>query len=282
MMQCTVDNDLCFLHAPIPGSRPANGDEVSPQRLTAILAKHVDDLKIAGDRAAIVEIRKKIESVFGQLKIEWHTFTNCGMRHIQDAATKEIQLDQIQYIAGIKLVPTTEFKALQDNDHCTERVHALYWSILGAIAFALLTRPDLDVCVGALQRYSQSPKLIHLKRLNAVVKWAQRNSQKLVYWQLDSQVRPAGTTIPTHLRMYSDAAFKKEDDSDTVCVAHFTCVSQEMGNHILSAAAPATSCTMCQDSRGGSRGVRSPQNSWQRVIHKTWASCLRRCSMTCQ
>ena len=84
-------------------------------------------------------------------------------------------------------------------------MHQLYWSVLGAIAWCLLTRPDIAVFVGALQRYSHAPKVIHAKRLNAVVRWAQRNPKKLFYGRLGSS--------ETHLRMYSDAAFKKEEET---------------------------------------------------------------------
>ena len=95
---------------------------------------------------------------------------------------------------------------------CCAELHALYWSVLGAIAFAILTRPDIAVFVTALQRHQQAPKVIHVKRLNAVVRWAQRNPKAIEFKPLDDLKRPAGTVVPSHLRMYGDAAFKKEED----------------------------------------------------------------------
>ena len=62
-------------------------------RLTAGISKHVDDLKLAGMRQIIQESMVQIQRVFGELKIEWHTFTNCGVSHIQDKQTKDITLD---------------------------------------------------------------------------------------------------------------------------------------------------------------------------------------------
>ena len=70
--------------------------------LVAMMTKHVDDLKMAGLRATILWIIEQLEKVFGKLKVEWHTFTNCGVRHIQDLATKSITLDQEEYIAALK------------------------------------------------------------------------------------------------------------------------------------------------------------------------------------
>ena len=72
MKQCTVDQELCYLH-----------DDVN-QTLLALMAKHVDDLKIAGDKKTVIWILQQIEKVFGKLKIEWNNFTNCGIKHQQN------------------------------------------------------------------------------------------------------------------------------------------------------------------------------------------------------
>ena len=110
-------------------------------------------------------------------------------------------------------------------------MHDQYWSILGAVAYSTLTRPDIGVFVSALQRHNQKPKNIHAKRLNAVVRWAQRNPQKLHYKRLpmlspgsSGQLKPGDkfmphrghqrarkNEVPSHLRQYGDAAFKKEE-----------------------------------------------------------------------
>ena len=51
--------------------------------LVCLMAKHVDDLKLTGKQ--ITEwVLQQIQEVFGEWKIEWHSFTNCGLRHIQD------------------------------------------------------------------------------------------------------------------------------------------------------------------------------------------------------
>jgi hypothetical protein len=85
--------------------------------------------------------------------------------------------------------------------------------VLGAIAYAVLTRVDIAVFVSALQRWSHAPCIIHVKRLNAVVRWAQRNPKSIAYRQLESSNRPADSIVATHLRQISDAAFKKEEDN---------------------------------------------------------------------
>ena len=77
-------------------------------------------------------------------------------------------------------------------------------SLLGAVAYALMTRIDVAVFVCARQRVAHEPKIIHVKRLNAVLRWMQANPKRLTF-------KPA--TGPSHLRCVGDAAFKKEEEA---------------------------------------------------------------------
>jgi len=184
MTSCTTDGELCCLHETHEGKL----------RLKAIIAKHVDDLKVTGDKEMIIYILKQIEVVFGQLKIDWNNFTNCGVRHRQDTDTMEVLLDQEEYIKGIKVCVHGDISGKGADTLACPELHAQYWSVLGAIAYAVLTRPDVAVFVAALQRFSHAPKIIHCKRLNAVVRWAQRNPKSIAYRQLDPKtVRPVGS-----------------------------------------------------------------------------------------
>ena len=136
------------------------------------------------------------------------------MRHTQDPQTKEVKLDQDEYIKGIKVCESFEIIRSASEGKAGPELHAQYWSVLGAIAYAVLTRPDIAVFVSALQRWSHAPAIIHCKKLNAVVRWTQRNPKGICYKSLDGgSSRPTGSIVPTHLREISDAAFKKEDIS---------------------------------------------------------------------
>ena len=70
MRQCSVDNELCFLHAKDAGdvgerTQPAADGTGKPalRELLAMMAKHVDDLKITGSRKTILSILNAIEKV---------------------------------------------------------------------------------------------------------------------------------------------------------------------------------------------------------------------------
>ena len=51
--------------------------------LVCLMTKHVDDLKVAGRPDVVQQVLAEIQRVFGELKILWKDFTNCGVRHIQ-------------------------------------------------------------------------------------------------------------------------------------------------------------------------------------------------------
>ena len=72
--------------------------------MKAILAIHVDDLKFAGDKQTIINIVDQLEQVFGKLILQWHTFTNCGIRHVQDPQTMAVTLDQFAYVSALKQI----------------------------------------------------------------------------------------------------------------------------------------------------------------------------------
>ena len=78
----------------------------------------------------------------------------------------------------------------------------LFLSLLMALAFTLLTRVGLAVYVNALQRHAQDPQMIHIRRLNAIVRYAQRNPLKLVYFRM---------LCDRTLIVHSDAGFRKEE-----------------------------------------------------------------------
>eukprot|EP00969_Alexandrium_andersonii_P330030 14585421-Alexandrium_andersonii.AAC.1 len=80
------------------------------------MAKHVDDLKLAGPRTEETSCIQKLEAVFGKLKIEWNSFTNCGVRHVQDPKTKEVTLDQCEYAKALRTISHAELSSKKAED----------------------------------------------------------------------------------------------------------------------------------------------------------------------
>ena len=155
--------------------------------LMAILAIHVDDLKLIGEKSIIMEIVGHLQRTFGELIVQWHTFTNCGIRHIQDPETMEISLDQFEYIAALKQLPSSSAPAgAAGLDTVVELdVFELFRSSRGAVAYTLLTRADVSVYVVYLQRLSEkNTTWRHIKMLNTVIKRLQTHLVKLTYRKL--------------------------------------------------------------------------------------------------
>ena len=191
----TVDAELVVKHD--------NGN------LVAIMSKHVDDLKIAARKEVILWILGVLEKTFGKLTVSWNSFTNCGIRHIQCKTTKEIKMDQIEYLAALKPIKLENVRTLDSDAEVTESVLLLFMSLLGALAYGILTRLDVAVLVVALQRAAHKCKYIHVKRLNTLVRWVQQHPLTLTYQRLNTDGRAA----ETHLRCLSDAAFRNEGDT---------------------------------------------------------------------
>jgi hypothetical protein len=187
-------------------------DSRGNKKLVCIMTKHVDDLKIAGEPAVVMNVLKELEKVFGELKVTWNDFTNCGVHHQQDKITKEITLDQIHYVQNLRVIVHPQLSTGQPEDFAELSLQDLYMSLIGAVAYLAHTRIDILVFVSALQRHTSKPQLMHLKRLNKLLTWIQRNPKKLAYKKLSGGGLKAETTRITHLKQISDAAFKKETE----------------------------------------------------------------------
>ena len=102
-----------------------------------------------------------------------------------------------------------------NEEKCVEALHQLYMSLLGALAYATLTRVDVMVFIVALQRHGHSPEVQHARKLNKLMRWVQRHPKKLCYKRFPhaSGSPSAEAGVPkTHLKIISDAAFKKETE----------------------------------------------------------------------
>ena len=84
--------------------------------------------------------------------LQWNKFTNCGIRHIQDAATMEVTMDQIEYIAALKPIEHPSTKGASLDAVVPYDLFEQFRSSRGAVAYTLLTRADVSVYVVYLQR----------------------------------------------------------------------------------------------------------------------------------
>ena len=123
---------------------------------------------------------------------------------MQNPTTFTIELDQIEYIDALKLIDIAVYRGKDPETRLDEHSETLFRSLLGAVAFAVLTRVDIAVFVVALQRMAAKATVLHIKRLNVIVRYMKRTPKKLVYVRLNAEVCLLGQ---------GDSAFKKEEET---------------------------------------------------------------------
>jgi len=116
----------------------------------------------------------------------------------------------MEYASSLRIIAHLDLMSKKAVDAVCAELHSLYRSLLGAVAFLLLTRADVAVYVSALQRWGHAPKVIHVKILNVLTKWIQANPKCLVYRTFSAR---GNRQVETgfHQRVLSDSAFKKEE-----------------------------------------------------------------------
>ena len=98
------------------------------------MTKHAYDLKWVGIRKAVISVLQQIEKVFGELKIEWHEFTNCGLRHRLRKVMKYISLDQHTYAPSLRIMAHPDLSGKKAEYAVSPALHSLYCAVLGAVS----------------------------------------------------------------------------------------------------------------------------------------------------
>ena len=176
-----IDPELCFKHLRrSSGSRQAEAGK-EEWVLVCIMTKHVNDLNIAGRPEVVRQVLSELQKEFGELKVSWHNFVNCGAQHTQCPRTKSITLDQIVYAQNLRAIAHPQLTSGKAEDKAVPELHQLYMSLLGAVAYLSHTRVDVIVFICALQRHTSSPTIEHARKLNKLLRWIQRHPKKLRY-----------------------------------------------------------------------------------------------------
>jgi len=166
LLPSSIDPEMCFRH--------------DQGRLVCVMTKHVDDLKIAGEPEIVRQVLVELQKVFGELKVIYNSFVNCGVQHTQDVRTKEITLDQIKYASNLKTIAHHQLQTGQPEDEACSELHQLFMSLLGAVAYLAHTRVDVVVFISALQRHASKPQVQHARKLNKLLSWIQKHPKRLL------------------------------------------------------------------------------------------------------
>ena len=169
---------------------------------TVFMTKHVDDFKIGGLAPRPTKILEAIEKVFGHMDRNYNEFTNCGV-HQKRHPNGDVEWDQDPYLDALIPITHPSLVGAKPETDLNPELTALFWSLLGALAYALTTQHWLSVYVVALQRMTHKATIIHIRKLNAIVRIAQKQKAHIMF-----QSMVCDRLLDTH----SDSAFSKEQE----------------------------------------------------------------------
>ena len=181
----------------------AGGHATGVSQLVMMLSKHVDDLKIAGQRKHVTKLIQHIEAVFGKMKGDYDDFTNCGVHQHRDP-DGTVTLDQDEYIDALITIKHVDLVKSKSEEPALGQLPDLFVSLLGAAAYALITQHHLAVYIVALQRAKNKLCIKHVMQLNAVVLAMQKIKARIVYPAMKCNMQ---------LVVHSDGSFKREEET---------------------------------------------------------------------
>ena len=199
LSQAVSDTQIYLRHHPSDKPREPVNTGAERRSLLMILSTHVDDLKGAAKRSDAESLLQHLEKTVGNCTQDWKEFTHTGIEHKQD--DDGVYAHQTKYAEQLKPMPLEGLKDKQAEDLVDDAHTTMYMSLLGGVAWMVLTRSDISVYVQALQRRAQTPRKEDCKRLNVVCRYIKRRPRGLRY-------RKFRKGIPQALICFSDAAFK--------------------------------------------------------------------------
>ena len=122
-----------------------------------------------------------LEKVFGkgEIEITHDDFACCGVQCTR--LTDGYSMDQNQFVKGVKEIEGPLFTGKPDQDLCEPKAAKAFLSVIMSLAYALLTRSDISVYLIAMQKFLQKPQYLHVRKLNGVLRWAQKKPKALTY-----------------------------------------------------------------------------------------------------
>ena len=98
-------------------------------------------------------------------------------------------MDQTAYISALKPIVHADLVGARPETLLQGELYSMFRSLLGAIAWFNMTRCDIMVYVVSLQRVAHQPTALHARRLNAIVRYAQRHPKGITYRPLAGRLR---------------------------------------------------------------------------------------------
>ena len=167
---------------------------------------HVDDIKIAyQDDSVFNQMITALAKVFGkgEIEITHDDFACCGVQYTK--LPYGYSMDQNQFVKGVKEIEGPLFTGKPDQDLCEPKAAKAFLSVIMSLAYALLTRSDISIYLIAMQKSLQKPQYLHVRKLNGVLRWAQKNPRALTYRHMKCAKK---------LEAHSYTGFRREENEE--------------------------------------------------------------------
>lgn len=186
------------------GARILPAQQCEPSRFKCLLSVHVGDIKGTAARQTADSLLAHLNDKVSECKVDCGNFLLTGIQHEHSHGFvythQYVHIDSATPIESIMLIGNDE-EAL-----CATLLHEPYRSVLGVVAWTVLTRAELVVYVQALQGRAHAPRIMDCKRLDLVIRYMKRHKGGLKSVTFKHPLKLVGTT---------DGAFKAQPDEPT-------------------------------------------------------------------
>ena len=140
--------------------------------LQCLLCVHVDDIKCTARRDTAGSPVKCLNDKAGQRKTIYASFLHTGVQ--RESSSGVVFTHQYVYIDSITPTDNNIFIGKDEGAVCDTFLHEAYRSVLGAVAWIVLTRTELAVYVQAFRRRACAPRIKDRKRLHILIRYMKR------------------------------------------------------------------------------------------------------------
>ena len=130
-----------------------------------------------------------------KVTLQKDNFEHCGIKH--ETTEEAVTMHQNHYAAQLRPIDESLLGSHKDeeevNDFSSE-LGTLFMSLLGGLAWLVLTRLDICVYVQCMQRHAQSPRVEDVRKLNRLLIWVQKRPAGIVYMRHKRRLRRQSAT----------------------------------------------------------------------------------------
>ena len=200
-----------------------------------MITTHIDDIKGSATEEECEILLAALRRDYGNdAKIEKTAFEHTGIQHVQDENKSTVYTHQNHYIKDLSEIPTSHLDMKDLDKEVDADTHALYWSLLGGIAWLLQTRADICPFVGFLQRAAQKPLIRHVRLINRVLRYVRRVPSGILFQKLEHPVR---------LVVVADDAYKAKAEAQE-CLALRGYIILLVGSNKTTSQYPGGTCNV--------------------------------------